>query len=64
MHPKVLARTPEGKRPFARSRRRWEGNIKMDLIDMSCENIDWIQLVQGSSQWWAFVIVIMKLRIP
>jgi hypothetical protein len=27
---KVLVRRPEGKRPFGRPRRRWEGNIKMD----------------------------------
>ena len=29
---KVLVRKPEGKRPFERPRRRWEDNIKMDLV--------------------------------
>jgi len=28
---RVLVGKPEGKRPFGRSRLRWEDNIKMDL---------------------------------
>jgi hypothetical protein len=28
---RVLVRKPEGKRPLARPRRRWEDNIKMDF---------------------------------
>ena len=28
---RVLVGKPEGKRPFGRTRRRWEDNIKMDL---------------------------------
>jgi 3-oxoacyl-ACP reductase-like protein len=28
---KVMVGISEGKRPFGRSRRRWEGEIKMDL---------------------------------
>ena len=28
---RVLVGRPEGKRPLGRPRRRWEGNIKMDL---------------------------------
>ena len=28
---KILVGKPEGKRPLGRPRRRWEGNIKMDL---------------------------------
>jgi hypothetical protein len=31
---RVLARTPEGKRPLVRSRRRWEDNIKMDIQEV------------------------------
>ena len=29
---RVLVGKPEGKRPLGRPRRRWEDNIKMDLI--------------------------------
>jgi hypothetical protein len=31
---KILVRTPEGKRPPARSRHRWEDNIGMDLMEI------------------------------
>jgi hypothetical protein len=31
--------------PARRHRRRWEGNIKMDLKKICCEDIDWIQVV-------------------
>jgi len=30
----VLVRTPEGKSPLGRPRRRWKDNIKMDLREM------------------------------
>ena len=40
----VLVGTPEGKRPLGRPRRRWEDNIKMDLQEVGCEGMDWIEL--------------------
>jgi hypothetical protein len=33
-------------RPIGRPRRRWEDNIMMDLQQMGCEGMDWIDLVQ------------------
>jgi len=35
---------PEGKRPLGRPRRRWEENIKMDLQEVGCWGMDWIEL--------------------
>ena len=32
--------TPEGKRPLGRRRRRQEDNIKMDLQEVGCEDMD------------------------
>jgi len=43
---RVLVVKPEGKRPLGRPRRRWEDNIKMDLKEMGCEGMDWIELDQ------------------
>jgi len=34
---------PEGKRPFGRTRHRWENNIKMDLQEVGCGGMDWIE---------------------
>jgi hypothetical protein len=41
----VLIRKHEGKRPLGRPRNSWEGSIKMDLIEIECEDVDWIHLV-------------------
>jgi len=36
----------EGKRRFARPRLRWEDNIEMDLQEVGCGDMDWIDLAQ------------------
>jgi len=35
---------PEGKRPLGRLRSRWEDNIEMDLQEVGCEGMNWIEL--------------------
>jgi hypothetical protein len=44
---RVLVRKPEGNRPFGRPRRSWEDNIKMDLQEVECEGMAWIELADG-----------------
>jgi len=41
---------PEGKRPLGRPRRRKE-NIKMDLQEMGCEGMDWIDAAPDRDSW-------------
>jgi len=41
---RILVGKPEGRRPLGRPRRRWEGNIKMDLQEVGCGGMDWIEL--------------------
>ena len=55
---------PEGKRQLGRSRRRWEDNIKMDLQEVECRGMDWIELVQDRERWRAFVNEVRNLRVP
>ena len=43
---RILVRQPEEKKPLGRPRRRWEGNIKMYIQEVECEDMDWIELVQ------------------
>ena len=48
---RVLVGKPEGKRPLGRSRRRWEDNIKMDLQEVGCGGMGWIELAQDRDRW-------------
>jgi hypothetical protein len=61
---RVLVGKPEGKRPLGRPRRRWEDNIKMDLQEVGCEGMDWIELAQDGDRWRAIVNAVMNLRVP
>ena len=61
---RVLVGKPEGKRPFGRPMRRWEDNIKMDLQEVGCGGIDWIELARDRDRWRALVTAVMNLRVP
>ena len=54
---------PEGKRSLGRPRHRGEDNIKMDLQEVGCEGVDWIDVAQDRDRWWALVNVVMNIRI-
>ena len=42
----VMVGKPEGKGPIGRCRHRWEDNIKIDLQEVVCGSMDWIDLSQ------------------
>jgi hypothetical protein len=58
----ILVGRPEGRRPLGRPRRRWEGNIKMDLREIGFGDVDWIQWAQDMDRWRALVNTVMNLR--
>ena len=43
---RVLVGKPEGKSPLGRPRRRWEDNFKMDLQEVGCGGMEWIEMAQ------------------
>jgi hypothetical protein len=43
---RLLVGKSEGKRPLGRPRRRWIENIKMDLLEIGVNVVDWIGLAQ------------------
>jgi len=61
---RVLVGKPEEKRPLGRPRRRWEDNIKMDLQEVGCGGMDWIDLAQDKDMWRALVNAVMNLQVP
>jgi hypothetical protein len=45
-------------------RPKWEDNIKMDLQEMGCGGMDWIELAQNRDRWWTLVNAVMKPQVP
>jgi hypothetical protein len=60
----TLVGKPEGKRPLGRPRRRWVDNIKMDLIEIGWNGMDWTDMAQDRDRWRALVNTAMNLRVP
>ena len=60
---RVLMGKPERKRRFARHRRRWEDDIKMDLQEVGCGGTDWIDLAQDGERCRALVYAVMNLWV-
>jgi len=61
---RLLVGKPEGRRPLGRPRRRWEDNIRMDLREVGCGRVDWMELAQDRDRWRALVSAVMNLRVP
>jgi len=61
---RVLVVKSGGKRPLGRSRRRWDDNIKMDLQEEGCGDMDWIDLAQDRDRWRALANAVMTLWAP
>jgi hypothetical protein len=55
---------PEGNRPLGRPRHSWEDNTKMELQEIGCEGMDWIELAQDRDRWRALVNALMNIRAP
>ena len=60
----VLVGKPKERRPLWRPSIRWDDNIKMDLQEVGCDGMDWIDLAQDRDRWRALVNAVMNLRVP
>jgi len=39
-------------------------NIKVDLQEVECGGMDWIDLAEDRNKWLALVNVVMNLQVP
>ena len=53
----------EGKRRLGRPRCGRKDNVKVNIQDLGCGGMDWIELPQND-RWRALVNAVMKLRVP
>jgi len=58
-----LVGNPEGKRRLGGDRLRWEDNNKIDLQEVGCGGIDWIEMAKDRDSWRALVNAVMNLRV-
>jgi hypothetical protein len=55
---------PDGKWPLGRPSCRWVDNIKMDLLELGCGDVDWIGLAQDRNRWRALVNSVLNFQVP
>jgi hypothetical protein len=60
---RFLVGKPERKRPLGRPRRRWEDNIKVDLLEVGWGHV-LIDLDQDNDRWRALLNVVMNPQVP
>jgi hypothetical protein len=60
---RVLVGKLEGKRPHGRLRLRWEDNIEMDLQEVGCGCVDWMEVAQERDRWRELVNGVMNIWV-
>jgi hypothetical protein len=50
--------------PLGRPRRRWEDDIKVDLLEVGWGGMVWVALAEDRDKWRALVNAVMNLRVP
>ena len=61
---KILTAKPTGKRPLGRPRRRWQDNIRMDLVEIGINAGNWVDSAQNRNYWRALGNAAFNLRVP
>ena len=59
-----LTDIPAGKRPLGKPSRRWEGNIRVDLKEISINTRNWVDSAQDRDYWRTLVNSELILHVP
>ena len=54
----------DGKSPLGRPRLRWECNIKIDIQEVGCGVMDWIEQADDRDRWRVLVNAVINLLVP
>ena len=57
-------RRSEGMIPLGRPRHRWENNIEMNLQEIFCDGVDWIDVTENRNKWRAIWSMVRKYWVP
>ena len=60
---RISVKNLKGRYHLERASRRWEFDIKMDVIKIGFEAVDWFQLTQGTDKCRVVLNTVMKFRI-
>jgi hypothetical protein len=60
----ILAGKREGNRSLDVTKRKWESNIKIDIRELYYFVVELINLAEDTVKGWAFVKMVMNLRVP
>ena len=61
---RVMVEKPEGKGPLGKPRSRWEYNVKMNLQEVRCGGVEWIDLALDMNGWRDLMNAAMNLTFP
>jgi hypothetical protein len=50
--------------PLGRTRHRWESNIEMDLQEICCDSVGWIDVAENRDKWRALLSMVRKYWVP
>jgi hypothetical protein len=59
-HTKFFVGKSEGKRPLGRHGHKWEDIIKIDIVEIGWENVNWINVAESRDKWRALVSTIIN----